>query len=153
MVIYRAHQIPLENDNTPIAILQAGTDLLKARWTDLWHLRALVADVPPEAAYDEDYPRQQAASWAASGSSLGIALMHPGETLHLEAGDWEDLRRLLYVGDDLLLQGEAAEVARVSRRTIRNAIQSGSLFAFRVPELKRRQWRVPRSAVETFRKD
>jgi len=144
-----------------IAILQQtvpqrqGTVLLVGL-EQLLALRELVSQVPAEAAGDEDFERVESGAWAVSGSSFGIALMyedaeHGALTLFLEAEEWRALAEALFIGDELLSQVEAAEVAGVAQPRVAEAIASGVLFAFKVPGLLRRQWLIPRRAVEKWR--
>jgi len=138
-------------DSPPLAVLQRGGEMILFPWAELLALRELVAAVPPAAAADEDYPRVERGPWAASGSSFGIALMHAGlKTLFPEAVEWEQLARLLYVGEELLSLVEVAALTGWAQPNVSSAVSSGRLFAFQVPGFQRRQWRVPRRAVEEW---
>ena len=137
-------------DIPPLAILICS-DTAIFPWSELLALRDLVTQVEPTMAHDEDAGRIEGEPWAASGSSFGIALMHAGlDTLFFEADDWEELRRLLYAGQELLSQVEVAEIVERPQPRIAEAIATGALFAFQVPELERRQWLVPRGAIREW---
>jgi hypothetical protein len=133
-----------------MALIVHGRDMILVPWSDLIALRDLTADVPAEAAYNGDYERIECGSWAASGSTFGIALMHDGAELCFEAEEWEELQALLHVGDDLLLITEVAELAGCSRQLVGQAIWRGALFALQMPDMERRQWRIPRTAAEKW---
>jgi len=137
-------------DNPPLAVLRHGRLILLFPWADLLDLRGLVARVAPEMAADEDAPRVESVTWAASGSSFGIALMRKNDTLFFEAEEWRDLQMLLYVGQELLTQMEVAEIVDRPQPRIAEAIATGALFAFQVPGRERRQWLIPRRAVEEW---
>lgn len=134
-------------------IIVVGGKVLLFPEEDLLPLRDLAQAVPPEAAWDEDYPLQERCPpWSVSGSDLGLILYHhpTGQSARLDADDWASLREALYVGDDLLEQVEAARLGGLPRQRIGEAIASGRLFAFRRPGYQRRQWLVPRRALEEF---
>jgi len=136
----------------PQAVIEVAGQTLITSWSNLLDLRELVASVPPEAAHNEKYPRFERGAWAASGSLFGIALMMSGTELHFEASEWEELADLLYCGDVLLMQVDVAEIADKPQPRIAEAIKRGDLFAFQVPELRTRQWRIPRLAAVEWSK-
>lgn len=133
-------------------IIVVGGKVLLFPEEDLLPLRDLAQAVPPEAAWDEDYPLQERWPWGVSGSSFGLSLIHypTGQRIFLEGDDWASLREALYVGDDLLEQVEAARLGGLPRQRIGEAVASGRLFAFRRPGYQRRQWLIPRRALEEF---
>lgn len=133
------------------AVLEVGRDLLIFPWEELMALRELVTVVPPEAAWDEDHPRIERGSWAASGSSFGIALMREARTVYLSREEWETLQKLLYTDDTLLSQKEAAGLAGRPQQRVAEAVAAGKLFAFTRPGYRRRRWLIPRSAVEKWK--
>ena len=138
-------------DTPPLAVLRHGGKTIMFPWAELLALRELVASAPSSAAADEDYPRIERTPWAASGSSFGIALLRAGiETLFLEADEWEALAALLRVGDELLSQVQVAALADRPQQRVAEAIAMGRLFAFQIPGLRRRQWRIPRRAAEEW---
>lgn len=133
-------------------ILEVGEQVFLSSEEDLLSLRNLAQAVPPEAAWDEDYPIQECWPWAVSGSDLGLILRHhpTGQRMRMDANDWASLQEALYVGDDLLGQAEAARLASLPQQRIYESIVSGRLFAFRRPGYQRRQWLIPRRALEEF---
>lgn len=136
--------------NPPLAVLQHGQGSLIFPWTNLLSLRRLAGRIPPRAADDEDHPYTESGPWTASGSSFGIALALKGEIAFFEAEEWEQLRGELYHEDNLL---HPADVALITgRRLVRvsEAIATGALFAFQIPERKRRQWLIPLRAVQEW---
>jgi len=137
-------------NNPPLAVLRCGKTILFP-WEDLLTLRKLVTEIPSEIASDEDFPFHEVIPWGISGSVCGIALMRLGcETLYFGTDDWQRLAELLYVGDELLSQVQVAEMTDRSQQSVSYAITAGDMFAFRVPGLKRQQWRIPTRVVEQW---
>lgn len=135
---------------TPLAILVQGDRTALFPWEDLLSLRELAARVPLEAADDEDWPRVAIPPWAVSGSTFGIALMReaePGFHWFLEAEEWEELRALLYVGDELLSLAAVARSQGRKWQRVKEDVEMGRLFAFRVSGRKKRVWEIPEGAV------
>jgi len=137
-------------DNPPLAVLRCKKTILFP-WDDLLALRELVAKTPSEVASDEDFPFQEVIPWGIRGSSCGIALMRLGcETLYFGVNDWQHLTELLYTDDELLSQVDVTKMTGCTQQRVALGITTGGIFAFRVPGLKRRQWRIPTRAVEQW---
>ena len=137
-------------DTPPLAVLEHGQGSLIFPWADLLSLRRLASMVPPAAAGDENFARVESGPWAASGCSFGIALMLNEKITFLEAEKWEQLRGELYHSDGLLTPTDVAVMT--GRRLVRvsEAIATGALFAFQIPERKKRQWYVPLRAMREW---
>lgn len=136
----------------PRAVFEHGVEARLCPWADLLPLRALIARVPVIERLGTQWraePRRTEPPWAISSAAHGVFLSHIAwdHPLAIEPSDWEQLRALLYVGDELLSIGDAAKRSGRKPPQVSNEIATGRLFAFQVSGLARRQWLVPATAL------
>jgi hypothetical protein len=127
-------------------VLANGQYSVRFGWNSLLALRGLVGWA---RATRPRWDTLAAGPWEVASGPSGIRLIwQGGAELALAWDDVEVLAGLLYVGDDLLTQTEAAELADTHQQQVYTAIARGDLFAFQLPGRRTRRHQVPRGAVQ-----